>query len=1176
MDENELRTEIGNFIHDYYNLDKPFMNSCWDKKEEIQSAVFRDAKRIIIDYNALKDFDSKNDTNLSGELVKRKYAEIEDLINIFEEEINSIDRVRRPELSGEVNKISTKPEHIKINEENKLKVGFKNLDETIKISEMLEEKNQGKLIQIEGFIQNIGIPFRFSKTKAFICSVCSFEVRKNFEITDKKYSNKYVCPSCNRERPFIEDKEREVSLKVQTLTLAEEVSGSSMPMTLLIILFNDLIDNPEMEKRKFIAGKKIKVVGLLKEMKTKSPRKKIYLEGMNWNIESDDIILEEEDVEKIKKFSRKKKLVSKLVEGYCPSVYGYDDVKEALILQAVGGVTKISPIDKKLKRGNIHILLIGDPALGKSTLGLFTYNHIPKSKYAVCSSLSLEYNEPLIFSENGKIKITKIGEFVENYNEESSVLIPSINPKTFKIEWKPLKGVFKHPDNRHLLKIYLETGRQVTITQDHSIYVADENGIHTKRGDELENGDFVVIPNKIPAINKHPEKIDLVEELLKLPEEKTKNIYLHNVPREALKKIGKTYKNDHLEREMLPLKEARKLPEKILKNAKISTKGIPTSIPIDERLMTLLGYYIAEGYFSSKDKFYYKTSFCFGDKDKRLRKKTKKIVKELFNLECREEGNPKYPQLSINDKIVLYLFRDILKVKKYASKKEIPEIVFNVKPNLQLAFLRAYTEGDYGVSASKKLISDIQYLSLLMGKVVSSHEVIGSISEIKGREIKPQKKHYYLSRVSTKNLIDGKIRGLDKIKKIPDKLLPFIFGKTFGYGKRNMRTNSKSLAKRGKENRYKFKNKNLEFYKKIEESDIGFVKIKKIEKAFHKNKLVYDISVEGNENFIGGFGGILCHNTSAGLGVAMLKDSETESWYVSAGVLPLCHKSIAVLDELDKANPEDIKSLDIVMSIQQLPVDKAGISMKLPAQTTVLAIANPKLSRFEPYKDLKEQVALTEVTLSRFDLKFAFRDVVNEDRDEEIADRIFDREKVKTGISPEFLTKYLIYARKIEPEFTRRSANVLKKFYRELRRKTSETGGILQITPRQLEGLIRLTEAYAKLKLRDKTNERDAEKAIEIFKSYLRTFGFEPDTGNIDIDKAEGRTSGKVRKGIDIVETVFKSLHNIFGQNIPKEEVIKVLKDDYGIEKANEWYNKVLREGFIVEPRPNYVKWVEI
>jgi replicative DNA helicase Mcm len=318
---------------------------------------------------------------------------------------------------------------------------------------------------------------------------------------------------------------------------------------------------------------------------------------------------------------------------------------------------------------------------------------------------------------------------------------------------------------------------------------------------------------------------------------------------------------------------------------------------------------------------------------------------------------------------------------------------------------------------------------------------------------------------------------------------------------------------------------------------------------------------------------VCSETTHAGLGAALLKDKETETWMVTAGVLPLAHKSVAVLDELDKAEPDDIKSLDVVMETQILPVDKAGISIKLPAETSVLAIANPKMARFDPYAEMKDQVSFSEVTLSRFDLKLPFQDIPHLDRDEKIVDKITKKkEKEPPPFTSQFVTKYILHARQFRPELSVKSIELLKKFYLDLRGKSSGKEGILQITPRQFEGLIRLTEAYAKLRLAKITTKGDAKNAIEMFKHYLSLFGMISDTGEIDIDKLEGRTSKETRDRTYRMLEILKDLHKRMDlKNIPVKDFEQACSKKYNKTEIDKWLSKAKSEGMIFESKPGFI-----
>jgi len=103
--------------------------------------------------------------------------------------------------------------------------------------------------------------------------------------------------------------------------------------------------------------------------------------------------------------------------------------------------------------------------------------------------------------------------------------------------------------------------------------------------------------------------------------------------------------------------------------------------------------------------------------------------------------------------------------------------------------------------------------------------------------------------------------------------------------------------------------------------------------------------------------------------------------------LEMANRSLCAIDEFSKVSVQDQVALQEAMSIGTISIAKASIVATLPAQTSILAGGNPKLGRFDPYIPIREQVAIDEVLLSRFDLRFALRDIPNPELDERLAEK---------------------------------------------------------------------------------------------------------------------------------------------------------------------------------------------
>jgi len=319
--------------------------------------------------------------------------------------------------------------------------------------------------------------------------------------------------------------------------------------------------------------------------------------------------------------------------------------------------------------------------------------------------------------------------------------------------------------------------------------------------------------------------------------------------------------------------------------------------------------------------------------------------------------------------------------------------------------------------------------------------------------------------------------------------------------------------------------------------------------------------------------------TGAGLTATVIKDEQfLGGWVLEAGALVMSNNSVCAIDEFSQVAIQDQVALQEAMSLGTISIAKASIVATLPAQTAILAGGNPKLGRFDPYIPIREQVAINEVLLSRFDLKFALRDLPNPEVDAKLADHIlrmrhFEEEKGKPVIEPELLRKYIAYARnQIHPTMTRRAAGSIRDFYLKMRTKAGGEAPV-SITLRQYEALMRLAESSAKIRLSDKIELKDAERAITLMKTSLRQFGFDPETGMIDIDRAEGTMTSAQRSKIRIILDVIDELTSIIGKTIPIEEVARRAREE-GVDNFDDILRRMLNEGLIFSPKPNFLQKV--
>lgn len=293
----------------------------------------------------------------------------------------------------------------------------------------------------------------------------------------------------------------------------------------------------------------------------------------------------------------------------------------------------------------------------------------------------------------------------------------------------------------------------------------------------------------------------------------------------------------------------------------------------------------------------------------------------------------------------------------------------------------------------------------------------------------------------------------------------------------------------------------------------------------------------------------VCGNatSTSGLTVTLTKEGSSGDYSLEAGALVLGDQGCCCIDEFDKMGSQHQALLE-AMEQQSISIAKAGVVCSLPARTSILAAANPVGGHYNKAKTVSENLKMGSALLSRFDLVFILLDKPDEEMDCMLSEHVMalhagkksafgmvtarrrsredsssdedemrrqweaDKplsERLKIGRSEEFdaipgqlLRKYVGYARTyVHPKLTPAAAEVLQNFYLDLRQQ-HHSADSTPITTRQLESLIRLTQARARLEMREKASQQDAKDVVEIMKySLLDTFS--DDFGNLDFQRSQ-------------------------------------------------------------------------
>ena len=635
------------------------------------------------------------------------------------------------------------------------------------------------------------------------------------------------------------------------------------------------------------------------------------------------------------------------------------DRRTQAILPLRGKILNVekSRIDKMLANKEVRALVM---ALGTAISKDF---NLEKIRYHKVVIMSVDAKEHVFVRDNRGIRMTEIGEFIDNALKEKydkydkngyvkrsggdlgEVLCFGLNDHETK--FRSIKSVIRHPSEEALYEIKTAYGRSVAVTESHSVFVYDNSKVKLKRGNELKIGDLVVAPKKVRFPESLKSRIDLLMELHAIPEaasqvwirgeavedwykQKINSEYVEqpefvenrvSMPvdvrselteirrsrgisnKELCAKIGirepatfyawengrsnptisnwKAYlgalsANTELFTERVALQPSR-LEKTWLTQYKNSSRnrvkpyvrlsdlseadmrwfeeredieltlehyaqhGISRYLYVDEKLMFLLGFYLAEGSCSDRNG----VRFSIGATNKKFVPEIQASLKAVFGNEgklCVSKN--RISEVKIVNRVVALAWQNLFGFNGADSvSKKIPNIVFTVKESLRLAFLRGYFLGDGSLSksnivfytSSRDIASGLQYLLSSLGVMASttSREPPSQASIIRGKVCQTKHKDYAV-RVCTKNDIEK---------------LSFVWE---GHWRAQL------LEKKLKSN-WPSINKQ---YTSID-NDLLALPIRSISEIKATNGMVYDFSVEGDENFVAGFGGICCHNTDA-------------------------------------------------------------------------------------------------------------------------------------------------------------------------------------------------------------------------------------------------------------------------------------------------------------------------
>jgi replicative DNA helicase Mcm len=344
-------------------------------------------------------------------------------------------------------------------------------------------------------------------------------------------------------------------------------------------------------------------------------------------------------------------------------------------------------------------------------------------------------------------------------------------------------------------------------------------------------------------------------------------------------------------------------------------------------------------------------------------------------------------------------------------------------------------------------------------------------------------------------------------------------------------------------------------------------------------------------------------STSAGLTATAVKDEFGDGrWTLEAGALVLADMGIAAVDEMDKMAKEDRSALHEAMEQQTISIAKAGITATLRSRCALLGAANPKMGRFDEYAPIAEQINMPPSLLSRFDLIFIMEDKPEQKLDRAIGEHILKSHSVGEliehnekfpieGINEEYITQQLApVTPEIEPEIFRKyiayakrncfpilsddARETLISYYLNLRNLADDNSKPVPVTARQLEGLVRLSEASARIRLSNEIEVFDAERVIKIADRCLKKVAYDAETGTYDIDKLVTGVPKKRRDIARLLKETIRELADEKGMAQIADIVSTLVAAGHNKDDIQKMIDQLTKSGEAMEPRHGVIRLI--
>ncbi|MWV66102.1 helix-turn-helix domain-containing protein [Halorubrum sp. JWXQ-INN 858] len=938
-------------------------------------------------------------------------------------------------------------------------VRIENLPDGIDIRGIrVHDDHIGKLVSIQGIVRKATDVRPKVTEAAFECQRCG--TMTYIPQSDGGFQEPHECQGCERQGPFRVNFDQSEFIDSQKLRIQESpegLRGGETPQSIDLDIEDDITGEVS-------PGDHVTAVGVLhieqiEQGNEKSAIFDLYMDGVSIAIEDEefeDMDITEEDKREIIELSNRPDIYDAMVDSIAPAIYGYEEEKLAMILQLFSGVTKRLPDGSRI-RGDLHMLLIGDPGTGKCQEYNTKVTLADGTETAIGDLVESNLDEPIAV-DDGVYEPVDIG--VQTVTEAGAVEIGNAT-KVWKRE---------APDRMY--RITMASGREVEVTPSHPLFKQSDRRLSPQRADQFAEGDLVAAPQCLDA--EWNDSIDV-----------------------SFQRVEAYNANPFTPPERLDPTLSRLLGYIIAEGyTQVSGSSAATSITnVDEEILT-----DAENCFrqlglrwSRRRKHDHETAeivSCSSLEFVRFLKELEPAILETSEHQvvpsCLKRATPP------NKAAFLRTFIDSEGTVS-ATQREITvssmsrELLTDVQTLLVTFGIQSHVRARHNDSYRLRIsggdfIEYVDEIGFVTDRKTAAAEAFDDVSENTNTDVvpglsddlrrirealalsqsdlelpRPTYQHYERGdrnpskaslravvdtfetrlawlRKKRRELLDGDWQAVETLRRelnVSQRTLSDgmdVSQTAISYYERNEVAPDGGRTAAAKDVILDRLDEALSVASDVSEldelceNDVHWDRIESIVPVEPDYEWVYDLEVAETHTYLGN--GIVSHNSqmlsyirqiaprsvytsgkgssSAGLTAAAVRDDfgDGQQWTLEAGALVLADKGIAAVDELDKMRSEDRSAMHQALEQQQISVNKAGINATLKSRCSLLGAANPKYGRFDQYEPIGEQIDLEPALISRFDLIFTVTDQPDPEHDARLAQHI-----IKTNYAGELNTQ---------------------------------------------------------------------------------------------------------------------------------------------------------------------------